>query len=99
MGFALGLNAKKVNQLTRIMLGLYKLLNEKDLALVELNPLAIIKYGEMAVLDGKINSDENATLRNHDLARLEERGGGKECVSMCRSRWWQDHEKKNTREK
>ena len=42
MGFSLGLNSKQVGQLTRIMMGLYKLFNEKDLALVELNPLAIL---------------------------------------------------------
>ena len=42
LGFALGLDAKQVGQLSKIMLGLYKLFNEKDLALVELNPLAIL---------------------------------------------------------
>src|ERR671912_661746 len=59
MGFALGLNGKQVNQLTKIMLGLAKLFNEKDLALVELNPLAILDNGDLAVLDGKVNSDDN----------------------------------------
>jgi succinyl-CoA synthetase beta subunit len=34
LGFGLGLNAKQVGQLTKIMLGLYKLFNEKDLELV-----------------------------------------------------------------
>jgi succinyl-CoA synthetase beta subunit len=47
MGFALGLNAKQVGQLSKIMLGLYKLFNEKDLALVELNPLAILTDGNL----------------------------------------------------
>ena len=72
MGFALGLNAKQVGQLTRIMLGLYKLFNEKDLALVELNPLAILTNGDLAVLDGKINSDDNATFRHPDLAQMRD---------------------------
>src|SRR3546814_20705098 len=72
MGFALGLNAKQVNQLTRIMLGLYKLFNEKDLPLVELNPLAILKSGELAVLAGKVNSDDNATFRHPDLAAMRD---------------------------
>src|SRR5688500_4150713 len=56
LGFALGLTSKQVSQLTKIMLGLYRLFNEKDLALVELNPLAILKSGDLAVLDGKVNS-------------------------------------------
>jgi succinyl-CoA synthetase beta subunit len=72
LGFALGLNAKQVTQLTKIMLGLYKLFNEKDLALVELNPLAILTNGDLAVLDGKINSDDNATYRHADLAAMRD---------------------------
>ncbi len=72
LGFALGLNAKQVNQLTTIMLGLYKLFNDKDLALVELNPLAILTNGNLAVLDGKINSDDNATFRHKDLAAMRD---------------------------
>ncbi len=72
LGFNLGLNAKQVGQLTKIMLGLYKLFNEKDLALVELNPLAILDNGDLAVLDGKINSDDNATFRHADLAAMRD---------------------------
>jgi succinyl-CoA synthetase beta subunit len=72
LGFALGLNAKQVNQLSKIMLGLYRLFNEKDLALVELNPLAILTSGDLAVLDGKINSDDNATFRHPELAAMRD---------------------------
>ncbi|MCY7355806.1 MAG: ADP-forming succinate--CoA ligase subunit beta [Lysobacter sp.] len=72
LGFNLGLNAKQVGQLTKIMLGLYKLFNDKDLALVELNPLAILDNGDLAVLDGKINSDDNATFRHADLAAMRD---------------------------
>ncbi|MCC7247938.1 MAG: acetate--CoA ligase family protein, partial [Lysobacter sp.] len=72
MGFALGLNAKQVGQLSKIMLGLYKLFNEKDFSLVELNPLAILTNGDLAVLDGKINSDDNATFRHPELAAMRD---------------------------
>ncbi len=72
LGFALGLTAKQVNQLTKIMLGLYRLFNEKDLSLVELNPLAILDTGDLAVLDGKINSDDNATFRHPELAAMRD---------------------------
>jgi succinyl-CoA synthetase beta subunit len=72
LGFDLGLTAKQVNQLSKIMMGLYKLFNEKDLALVELNPLAILTNGDLAVLDGKINSDDNATFRHADLAAMRD---------------------------
>ncbi|WP_374249475.1 ADP-forming succinate--CoA ligase subunit beta [Thermomonas sp.] len=72
LGFALGLNAKQVGQLTKIMLGLFKLFNDKDLALVELNPLAILTDGNLAVLDGKINSDDNASFRHADLTAMRD---------------------------
>ncbi|SFK41369.1 ADP-forming succinate--CoA ligase subunit beta [Lysobacter sp. cf310] len=72
LGFDLGLNAKQVGQLTKIMQGLFRLFNEKDLALVELNPLAILTNGDLAVLDGKVNSDDNATFRHKDLAAMRD---------------------------
>jgi succinyl-CoA synthetase beta subunit len=72
MGFGLGLDARQVGQLTKIMLGLFRLFNEKDLALVELNPLAILTNGDLAVLDGKINSDDNATFRRPELAAMRD---------------------------
>jgi len=72
LGFAMGLNVKQVGQLSKIMLGLYKLFNEKDLALVELNPLAILKSGDLAVLDGKVNSDDNASFRHPDLVAMRD---------------------------
>ena len=72
IGFKLGLNAKQVNQLSKIMLGLYRLFNEKDLALVELNPLAILTNGDLAVLDGKVNSDDNASFRHADLVAMRD---------------------------
>ncbi|MCX7555715.1 ADP-forming succinate--CoA ligase subunit beta [Xanthomonadaceae bacterium JHOS43] len=72
VGFAMGLTAKQVGQLTKLMMGLFKLFNEKDLALVELNPLAILTNGDLAVLDGKVNSDDNATFRHPDLAAMRD---------------------------
>ena len=72
LGFAMGLNAKQVSQLTKIMLGLFKLFHEKNLSLVELNPLAILNNGDLAVLDGKINSDDNAAFRHPELVAMRD---------------------------
>ena len=72
LGFAMDLNPKQVNQLTKIMLGLYKLFNEKDLSLIELNPLAVLEDGNLAALDGKVNSDDNAEFRHADLAAMRD---------------------------
>ncbi|KLD78873.1 ADP-forming succinate--CoA ligase subunit beta [Xanthomonas hyacinthi] len=73
IGFKLGLTAKQANQLAKIMGGLYTLFNEKDLALVELNPLAILDSGDLYALDGKVNSDDNATFRHKDLAAMRDK--------------------------
>jgi succinyl-CoA synthetase beta subunit len=73
VGFALGLNAKQTGQLVKIMTGLYRLFNEKDLALVELNPLAILDNGDLYALDGKINSDDNASFRHADLVAMRDK--------------------------
>ena len=72
LGFAMGLSAKQANQLTKIMLGMYKLFNEKDLALIELNPLAIVASGDLMALDGKVNSDDNAEFRHADVAAMRD---------------------------
>ena len=72
LAFAMGLNAKQATQLTKIMLGLYRLFNDKDLSLVELNPLAIAKSGDLLALDGKVNSDDNAEFRHADLAAMRD---------------------------
>jgi succinyl-CoA synthetase beta subunit len=63
MGFALGLDAAQRKQLTSFLKGLYKLFIDKDLGLVEINPLAILGDGSLAALDGKINVDDNALYR------------------------------------
>jgi len=72
LGFAMGLSAKQVNQLTKIMLGMFKLFNEKDLSLIELNPLAIVKSGDLMALDGKVNSDDNAEFRHPKLVAMRD---------------------------
>lgn len=41
IGFKMGLTAKQAGQFANIMVNLYRIFNEKDLALVEINPLAI----------------------------------------------------------
>ncbi|WCE03058.1 ADP-forming succinate--CoA ligase subunit beta [Pseudoxanthomonas sp. JBR18] len=73
IGFKLGLTAKQSNQLAKIMIGLYELFNAKDLSLVELNPLAILDSGDLYALDGKVNSDDNATFRHKDLAAMRDK--------------------------
>ncbi|TVQ37047.1 MAG: ADP-forming succinate--CoA ligase subunit beta [Wenzhouxiangella sp.] len=72
IGFAMGLNAKQVRQLTKIMDGLYKLFIEKDIDLIEVNPLIIDDKGDLLALDAKINADGNALYRHPDLAAMRD---------------------------
>ncbi len=63
MAFELELDAVQRNQLIGILHGLYKLFSERDLSLVEINPLAILENGSLCALDAKINVDDNALYR------------------------------------
>ncbi|MDX1569781.1 MAG: ADP-forming succinate--CoA ligase subunit beta [Xanthomonadales bacterium] len=72
VGFRLGLNPKQVNQLTKMMRGLYNLFEDKDLSLLEVNPLVITGDGNLLALDAKINADENALFRHKDLAEMRD---------------------------
>jgi len=72
IAFGLGLEGAQVRQLTQIMLGLYRLFIEKDLSLVEINPLVITGDGELLALDGKINLDDNALYRHKDLEEMRD---------------------------
>jgi len=72
MGFGMGLSARHVKQLGKIMDGLYRLFREKDLSLVEVNPLIIDGNDDLVALDAKINADENALFRHPDLADMRD---------------------------
>ena len=72
VAFGLGLVGKQIGALTRIMQGLYKLFREKDLSLVEINPLIVTKSGELLALDAKINIDDNALYRRPELLEMRD---------------------------
>jgi succinyl-CoA synthetase beta subunit len=72
MGFGMGLNGMQVRQLTKIMDGLYRLFRDKDLSLIEVNPLIITEEGNLLALDAKINADGNALFRHPDLAAMRD---------------------------
>ncbi|MDX1461065.1 MAG: ADP-forming succinate--CoA ligase subunit beta [Xanthomonadales bacterium] len=72
MGFGMELDAGQVRQLQKIMQALYRLFVEKDLSLVEVNPLIIDGSGNLVALDAKINADDNALFRHPDLSRMRD---------------------------
>jgi len=72
MGFGMGLSSKHVRQLSKIMLSLYRLFIDKDLSLLEVNPLIIDAEDNLLALDAKINMDDNALFRHPDLAAMRD---------------------------
>jgi succinyl-CoA synthetase beta subunit len=72
MGFGMGLTALQVRQLTKIMGGLFRLFKDKDLSLIEVNPLIITEEGNLLALDAKINADGNALFRHPELAAMRD---------------------------
>ncbi len=72
LAFKLGLEGKQIKQFTQIFLGLAKLFQERDLSLLEINPLVITSDGDLHCLDAKINIDSNALYRQPDLKAMHD---------------------------
>ena len=72
IAFKLGLEGKQVNQFAKIFVGLAQLFIDKDLALIEVNPLVITEEGDLHCLDAKINVDGSALYRHPDIKALED---------------------------
>ena len=86
LAFGLGLQGNQIKQFTSILSGLVQLFNQKDLSLLEINPLVITKEGNLICLDGKINIDDNALYRHPDL--VEMRDLSQENAIETRARQW-----------
>lgn len=67
LAFKLGLKGDQIKQFTQIFLGLAKMFEEKDLALLEINPLVITEEGNLHCLDAKVVIDGNAMYRHPEL--------------------------------
>jgi len=72
LAFQLGLNPAQIKQFTKLFLGLAKLFQDLDLALLEINPLVITSEGDLHCLDGKINIDGNAMYRQPKLREMHD---------------------------
>ena len=68
----LNLNSEQTNQFIDIFKNLLKLFIEKDLALVEINPLVIDDKNKLKCLDGKVSVDSNALFRHEELMSLRD---------------------------
>jgi succinyl-CoA synthetase beta subunit len=69
---ALGLDADLQKQMSSLLTLLYKAFTEKDMSLLEVNPLVITKDKKLVCLDAKIGFDDNALFRHPDVVALRD---------------------------
>jgi succinyl-CoA synthetase beta subunit len=72
MAFGLGLAGEQVPSLHCIMAAMYRLLLDKDLSQIEINPLVVMQDGQLMALDAKINVDDNALYAHPDIAGMRD---------------------------
>jgi succinyl-CoA synthetase beta subunit len=69
---ALKLTGEQIDQCVKLIEGLYRVFLDKDMSLLEINPLVVTKAGKLLCLDAKINFDDNALFRHKDIQELRD---------------------------
>ncbi|SEN06355.1 succinyl-CoA synthetase (ADP-forming) beta subunit [Loktanella fryxellensis] len=72
VAFSLGLTGGQVKQCVTLMGQLYRAFTEKDMEMLEINPLIVTDKGDLKVLDAKVSFDGNAMYRHADIAQLRD---------------------------
>ena len=72
IAFMLGLEGKQLKQCVLLMSTLYNLFVDKDMEMLEINPLIVSGSGDLKCLDAKMGFDGNATYRHADIAELRD---------------------------
>ena len=72
MAFKLGLSGVQIKQFTKIFLGLAKMFEDLDVALIEINPLVIKADGDLHCLDAKVAIDGNALYRQPKVKEMQD---------------------------
>jgi len=69
---ALALTGDLAKQAQALTATLYQAVVEKDMEMLEINPLVVTKDGKLKVLDAKVSFDGNALYRHPDIAALRD---------------------------
>lgn len=72
IAFALGLSGDLVKQCTKLIGQIYQAFTEKDMSLLEINPLVVTEEGNLICLDAKVGFDSNALYRHPDIMELRD---------------------------
>jgi len=72
IGKQLGLEGQLAREFNSALTGLYEIFTQKDVSLIEINPLITTTEGSLIALDGKIDFDDNALYRHEDIVELRD---------------------------
>ena len=72
LAFKLGLSGPQVNQFAQVFVGLARMFEERDLSLIEINPLVVTTEGNIHCLDAKVSLDNNSLYRQKAMAALND---------------------------
>ena len=72
LAFALGLKPSMVNQAVAFFQSLYRAFLETDASLLEINPFITTRDDRLFALDAKMNFDDNALFRQHEIKQLRD---------------------------
>jgi succinyl-CoA synthetase beta subunit len=72
IAFALGLKGPQVKQCVNLMGTLYRMFLERDMEMLEINPLIVTDKGDLKCLDAKMSFDSNAMYRQPDILSLRD---------------------------
>jgi succinyl-CoA synthetase beta subunit len=76
LAFGLGLmqyGKETVAKFVKLMASLYECFVKEDCSLLEVNPLVVLKNGDVVALDSKINFDDNADFRHKSWTELQDK--------------------------
>ena len=74
LAFGIGLRAQQIEQFQAIVMALYRLYQERDASLIEINPLIVTKTGALVALDCKLDIEANALFRQQGMVALRDTG-------------------------
>ncbi len=72
IAFKLGLEGKAFKEMVKFITALYKAYEETDSSMFEINPVLKTSDDKILAVDAKVNLDDNALFRHHDLAELRD---------------------------
>ena len=74
IAYSLGLKGDQVKTCGKLIESLLSMFVEKDMSMLEINPLVVTKDGSLICLDGKMDFDSNALFHHPDIVEMRDLG-------------------------